>query len=158
MSYFHVRIPARDPDLKPAVERAALHDHMSPSDWIRRALRQAIDRQHEEMSTHVNPHAHLSEEIAPMAKQPSRPDRWAEACRKALESLADVRVALEELDEVRQEYEEWRDNMPENMQTTATYEKLEEIADLDILSPLDDVESAIEDFAAADLPVGFGQD
>jgi hypothetical protein len=49
-SYFHVRIPARDPDLKPAVERAALHDHMSPSDWIRRALRQAIDRQHEEMS------------------------------------------------------------------------------------------------------------
>lgn len=93
-----------------------------------------------------------------MAKQPSRPDRWAEACRKAQESLADVRAALEELDEIRQEYEEWRDNMPGSMQTTATYEKLEEIADLDILSPLDDIESSIEDFAAADLPVGFGRD
>jgi hypothetical protein len=48
-SYFHVRIPVRDPDLKPAVERAARLDHMTPADWIRRALRQAIDRQREEI-------------------------------------------------------------------------------------------------------------
>jgi hypothetical protein len=80
-------------------------------------------------------------------KHPSRGDRWTEAAQAAFE-------ALERLEEVRQEYEDWRDNLPENLQNSALGEKLNSVADLDIQSAIDVAEEAVN----ADLPLGFGRD
>src|SRR5262245_30237641 len=67
-------------------------------------------------------------------KPRSRPQRWADAAEEAaaalsqIESgLADFQSAMEELDSVRQEYEEWKDNLPENLAQSALGEKLEEV-------------------------------
>jgi hypothetical protein len=62
----------------------------------------------------------------------SRPQRW--------------RDAVETLRELQEEYQEWLDNLPENLQSTALAEKLDEVCSLD-LEQLD-----------LDLPRGFGRD
>ena len=62
----------------------------------------------------------------------SRPQRW--------------RDAVETLRELQEEYQEWLDNLPENLQSTALAEKLDEVCSLD-LDQLD-----------VDLPRGFGRD
>jgi hypothetical protein len=77
----------------------------------------------------------------------SRSKRWAKAAAAA-------RDALEKLEEIRQEYEEWRDNLPENLQNSALGEKLNTVADLDIQSAIDTVDEAEN----SDLPMGFGRD
>ena len=61
---------------------------------------------------------------------------------------------------MRQEYEEWRDNLPENLQQSNLGEKLNAVADLefDPYSLLTDAESAISEAESADLPLGFGRD
>ncbi len=82
-----------------------------------------------------------------MAKQQSRSARWAEACSAAL-------GALEALEELRGEYESWRDNPPENLQNSALGEKLQTVADFDFQSAIDTVTEA----EGADLPLGFGRD
>lgn len=82
-----------------------------------------------------------------MAKPPSRPKRWGEAASKAEE-------ALTELVEVQQEYQNWLDNLPENLQQSALGEKLQTVCDLDLQSALDTIQEA----SAADLPMGFGKD
>lgn len=107
-----------------------------------------------------------------MAKQKSRPVRWADAitdCREKMEAISglasDLADALSELNEVRAEYEDWRDNLPENLQESALGEKLNAIVDMDIESymgePLEnwsDVESLLDEAEGADLPRGFGRD
>lgn len=80
-------------------------------------------------------------------KQPSRGDRWHDAAGRAL-------AALNDLIEVQEEYQEWRDNLPENLQGSALGEKLNDVADMDLESARDTVEEA----EAADLPLGFGRD
>jgi hypothetical protein len=50
------------------------------------------------------------------------------------------------LRELQEEYQEWLDNLPENLQSTALAEKLDEVCPLD-LEQLD-----------VDLPRGFGRD
>ena len=62
----------------------------------------------------------------------SRPQRW--------------RDAVETLRELQEEYQEWLDNLPESLQSTALAEKLDEVCSLD-LDQLD-----------VDLPRGFGRD
>jgi hypothetical protein len=52
----------------------------------------------------------------------SRPQRWKDA--------------VETLRELQEEYQEWLDNLPENLQSTALAEKLDEVCSLD-LEPLD---------------------
>ncbi len=77
----------------------------------------------------------------------SRADRWAEAATRAV-------AALEELRELQEEYEAWRDNLPENLSGSALAEKLETLCDLDIEGALDIAQEA----ESADLPLGWGKD
>lgn len=80
-----------------------------------------------------------------MAK--SRPERWQAAC-------AAMRAALDDLTEIRDEYQEWLDNMPESQHDGATAEKLQGVVDLDI----DGLSSTLEEIETAELPKGFGRD
>lgn len=82
-----------------------------------------------------------------MAKPESRATRWSNAVQSA-------KSALEDLENLRAEFEQWRDNLPENLQGSALGEKLDTVAGLDIQSAIDTVEEA----EAADLPLGFGRD
>jgi hypothetical protein len=107
-----------------------------------------------------------------MAKQKSKGVRWAEAvaeAQAAMEAIqqleADLSSALAHLRDVQYEYEEWYDNMNENLQGSATGEKLTEVIELDIESYMDDplnnwgeVVNVIEMAEGADLPLGFGRD
>jgi len=108
-----------------------------------------------------------------MAKTKSRPVRWGEAAEKARNAMNEVSSAgdalseaLQELREIQSEYEDWRDNLPENLQQSALGEKLNEIIDnIDIESIAEDplenwseVETAIDAAEGAELPLGFGRD
>lgn len=107
-----------------------------------------------------------------MAKGTSRPKQWSEACGKAraafdaLTSAAEeMREALDELNAVRDDYESWRDNLPENLQQSALGEKLDTVCDMDFEGGADEVQSAIDSLDSliseaeeADLPLGFGRD
>lgn len=102
-------------------------------------------------------------------KVTSRTGRWEEAtvaARAAYDAakqhIEDLASELDSLRAVREEYEEWRDNLPDNQQDGATAEKLNTIVDIDIPddidSVLDDVENAITEAEGADLPLGYGRD
>lgn len=80
-------------------------------------------------------------------KLPSRAVRWNAATIKAIE-------ALEELREIQEEYETWRDNLPENLQSSPLGEKLETVCELAIAEAL----STVEEANNVDLPLGFGRD
>lgn len=82
-----------------------------------------------------------------MSKKLSRSARWHGACSKANEALA-------ELSDLKSEYEKWRDNLPENLQSSPLGEKLEAVCDLDLDSAID----AIGEAEDLDLPQGFGRD
>jgi hypothetical protein len=62
--------------------------------------------------------------------------------------------ALEELEDLRSQYEEWYDNLPENLQGSAVGDKLENVVGLDIQGAIDTVSEA----ESLDLPLGFGRD
>ena len=66
-----------------------------------------------------------------MSKGKSRPQRWREAharaeiARDQIKELMDgpLAEALGDLRDIQAEYQEWLDNLPENMQNGATAEK-----------------------------------
>ena len=62
----------------------------------------------------------------------SRPQRWA--------------AAVETLRELQAAYQDWLDNLPESLQSSALAEKLEEVCSVDI------------DALDVELPLGFGRD
>jgi hypothetical protein len=82
-----------------------------------------------------------------MAKQPSRSARWSEACQQALD-------ALENLASLQSEYQDWRDNLPESLESSSVGEKLDTVCELDI----EGVRDTIQEAADVDLPLGFGRD
>ncbi len=95
-----------------------------------------------------------------MAKE-SRPKRLAEYSARAEQAAGELRDALQELYELQQEFQEWRDNLPENMGSSATAEKLDAICEIDIesqISMIDETDAVISEFTEADLPRGFGRD
>jgi len=71
-----------------------------------------------------------------------------------LSAVSAAEAALADLLELQQQYQECRDNQPENFQGTIIDEKLNAICDLDLQSALDTIQEA----AAVDLPRGFGRD
>ncbi len=75
----------------------------------------------------------------------SRPDRWRAAADIALN-------ALEELRDLQEEYQEWLDGLPENLESSPLGEKLEAVCDLDL-----DVD-AVQEAADIELPLGYGRD
>lgn len=102
-------------------------------------------------------------------KRQTRADRWFEAvaeARKALDSMTaardEVMTALAEVKSVQEEFEEWKDNLPENLSQSALGEKLEEVCGLDVEpdenAGVDDLEELISTLEGADLPRGFGRD
>lgn len=102
----------------------------------------------------------------------SRAQRWAEAVQHASivaelaqQHMSELNTAIEALVEIQGEYEEWKDNLPDNQQDGATAEKLEAVCELDLQEPLDatdiDIQSIIdrlEEAGELDLPLGFGRD
>jgi len=94
-----------------------------------------------------------------MAQAPSRPKRWADAIRKGKEGCDYVREAFNELQELKTEYEEWKDNLPENLQNSELANKLEAIVDMDFdESQVEDCEGVFDEAESAELPQGFGRD
>ena len=88
----------------------------------------------------------------------SRPKRWAEACLNASNAISNLEEAISELQSLQEEYQEWADNLPENLQSSALAEKLQAICDLDFSSGVDEIQSLIEEAESLDLPLGFGRD
>jgi chromosome segregation ATPase len=103
----------------------------------------------------------------------SRPKRWTKAISKTQSIIEDVRSTLNnfseyssELEDLKSEYENWKYNLPENLQSSTLAEKLDKIYDLnditsdidEISNALDNLESSIGDYEATDLPLGFGRD
>lgn len=109
-----------------------------------------------------------------MAKEKSRPKRWAEAAgnaREAYDALTNaidehkekLADALSELLSLQEEYEEWGDTMPENLQGGATAEKIQAIQELDFdieveAENLEEIERSIDEAEGVELPLGFGRD
>jgi len=105
-------------------------------------------------------------------RPPSRPQQWAAACadiRTALDLISEGLSKLEDagnaLNEVRESYVEWKDNLPDNLQQSATAEKLEAIESLDVESIHSDLQSAydeaegkLDEAENMELPMGFGRD
>lgn len=89
-------------------------------------------------------------------KNNSRTARWQNACDRARVAAEDLESAFGDLKDIQSEYEEWRDNLPENLQSSALAEKLNEVCDLDL--DLDDVGGKVDEAENVDLPRGFGRD
>lgn len=111
----------------------------------------------------VAPAADLPKVEAPKKKAtknrpPSRSKRWEEAASDARAAFDQLQSALETLKDIQSEFEEWKDNLPENLQSSALGEKLETICGLEIEGKADDLESLIDEIEGADLPLGFGRD
>lgn len=102
-------------------------------------------------------------------KRQSRAYRWdiaVNAARDALDRMAGARdelvAALDDVKAIQDEYQEWKDNLPENLHGTALGEKLEAVCEFD-LEPeantgTDDFEELVSNLEGADLPLGFGRD
>ena len=90
-----------------------------------------------------------------MSKTRSRPQRWADAVARAELASDALREAMNDLKEVQDEYQEWYDNLPENLQSSPVAEKLEEICQLDL--EFENIE-ILDEASAVDLPLGFGRD
>ena len=56
--------------------------------------------------------------------------------------------------ELQQEYNDWKENLPENLASSALGEKLETIENLD----LESAQSTVDEAEGVDLPRGFGKD
>lgn len=87
------------------------------------------------------------EEKPKKKKRPSRADVWMDACQQIMNGL-------ETLQDLKSQFEEWKDNMPDSLQSGETYQKLEAICDLD----LDSIDSIVGEADGLDLPLGFGRD
>ena len=85
--------------------------------------------------------------MATKIKRVSRAQRWADAVGNAM-------TALDELRDIQSEYQDWMDNLPENLETSPVGEKLTQVCDLDI----DGAYRTVEEADSADLPIGFGRD
>lgn len=96
-----------------------------------------------------------------LTKPLSRPKRWSAACSDAKKSLDDLQVAIDELKEIQESYQEWLENIPENMAESPTAEKLNVLTEIDLEglnTYLNDIENIIDECEEADLPLGYGRD
>lgn len=122
-----------------------------------------------------------------MAEQLSRPKRWEHgvSSAKALleeykqrldyvndtinnfvdelnEMAGQVNVAVEDLQSIQSEYEDWQSGLPENLADSPTAQKLEEVINIDLTVEIAQIE--FEEFGIdtyhedVDLPRGFGRD
>jgi hypothetical protein len=86
----------------------------------------------------------------PRAPRRSRPRRWAAA-------IEAVRTSAGDLMELKEEYEAWRDNLPDNQQDGILADKLDEtIAAVETFG--ETLEDALNELESVNLPHGFGRD
>lgn len=90
----------------------------------------------------------------------SRPKRMRDAINWASIAMDDLRSASEDITAVGEEYQEWRDNMPDGLDQSATAELLDQLIDnLErFTEAVDEVEDALTELGNTDLPRGFGRD
>jgi hypothetical protein len=95
-----------------------------------------------------------------MPKPKSRSQRWNEALSAAWDAKHALESAIGALEAIQQEYIEWRDNLPENLENSSLGEKLAEICDLDLdpANVLDAVDDTLTSAELATPPRGFGRD
>ena len=99
-----------------------------------------------------------------MAKTLSRPQRWVNITSEAKDLISQLEDKLSELRSLAEEYEEWRDNLPESLQDSATADLLNELVDesetwfYDVEASLGELESQFDTIEDANLPRGFGRD
>lgn len=105
-------------------------------------------------------------------KPKSRSKRWMDAAGEARAALDEVNSAIAKFEEatgelrsVQEEYQEWLENLPENLQQSPSGEKLQAISELDIeslaeslTSAVSEAEGVIDEAEGIDLPMGFGRD
>lgn len=77
--------------------------------------------------------------------------------------MGELEAAFSDVNSVREEYESWKDNLPESLQQSPVGEKLEAVCDLDFTQdPRDmtasDIDDLISEAEGVDLPMGFGKD
>ena len=89
----------------------------------------------------------LQVEAALKRQKLSRPAQWSDAVSRAVD-------ALEELQDLQAEYEEWLDGIPDNLRDGTLFDKLEGVTVVDFASAIEVVREA-ED---VDLPLGYGRD
>ena len=86
--------------------------------------------------------------------------------RTALDAMTTARdalvAALGDVKAIQEEFESWKDNLPENLQGTTLGEKLDAVCEFE-LEPdenggVDDFEELLSNLEGADLPLGFGRD
>ena len=80
-------------------------------------------------------------------KQLTRAQRWSNASN-------DLQEAYNVLSELVEEYRDWREVLPENLDGSAVAEKLDTL--LDTFEQID--QGAVEEITEVDLPLGFGRD
>ena len=68
-----------------------------------------------------------------------------------------VREGMSILEDLKSDYENWKDNLPENLQSSSVGEKLETSVDT-LGSAVDEVENQMSEVESLDLPQGFGRD
>jgi hypothetical protein len=88
-------------------------------------------------------------------------ERGKDALTAMLDAKDNLSAALQDLEDLRSEYEEWKDNLPEFAQGGAMADKLEAVSDLQFDPDTDDMDEAssqLDEAEGADLPLGFGRD
>ena len=80
-------------------------------------------------------------------KKLTRAQRWSNASNELQE-------AYNVLSELVEEYRDWREVLPENLDGSAVAEKLDTL--LDTFEQID--QGAVEEITEVDLPLGFGRD
>ena len=122
----------------------------------------------EEQGAGAPPESPAAPAAKPKRERPkSRSARWADACaqaREAFDAMSSAKDefdnAMSELDSIRQEFEEWHDNLDGKFEGSALVEKLETVKDLttEVEIDLSEAETALDEAEGADLPLGFGRD
>jgi hypothetical protein len=79
----------------------------------------------------------------------SRPKRWQAAIEAAQDGIS-------QLIELLEEYQDWRDNIPENLEDSPIVEKLDAI--IDEGQEFETMQSDLEGATMVEFPLGFGRD
>lgn len=108
----------------------------------------------------------------PKRKSTSRAARWADACAEANAALDALRGGVEalegplsDLQGLKDEFTEWKDNLDGKFEGSALVEKLDEVANLEIedaasniSDAVDELSNSVSEWEGMDLPRGFGRD
>ncbi len=87
----------------------------------------------------------------------SRPKRWFKAVEDGRQALSELESAIETLKEIQEEFQDWRDNLPENLDQSPVAEKLDAVVDLDL--EMDSwAGDTLDEAENIELPLGFGRD